>query len=62
MARVKYMDKRKAIEYCLWRYPNFHVSGSVLGMKKKVYGKNALIVRSGSWYYNVPGKVYDAAK
>lgn len=33
--------------------PNFHYTGSITGMKKKYYGKNALLVRHGSYIYNV---------
>ena len=29
-------------------FPNFDKSGSILGMKKKYYGKDALLVRCGS--------------
>ncbi|WP_279193794.1 hypothetical protein [Butyricimonas paravirosa] len=35
------------------RFPNFHKTGSIAGMKKLYYGKNALLVRCGSWIYNV---------
>lgn len=35
------------------RFPNFHRSGSICGMKKLYYGKNALLVRCGSYIYNV---------
>ena len=35
------------------RFPNFHKPGSIAGMKKLYYGKNALLVRCGSWIYNV---------
>lgn len=35
------------------RFPCFHVTGSIAGMKKMFYGKNALLVRCGSWIYNV---------
>mgnify|MGYP001070746487 CR=1 FL=1 len=31
------------------RFPCFHVTG----MKKLFYGKDALLVRCGSWIYNV---------
>lgn len=33
--------------------PNFHKSGSIRGMKKLYYGQNALLVRCGSYIYNV---------
>ncbi len=35
------------------KFPNFHKSGSVSGMKKLYYGKGALLVRCGSYIYNV---------
>ena len=43
--------------------PNFVVSGSIRGMKEKFYGKNALLVRAGSYIYNVTSKpeIYNAA-
>lgn len=34
-------------------FPNFHKSGSISGMKKAYYGRNALLVRCGSYIYNV---------
>ena len=35
------------------QYPNFHRTGSIRGMKKQYYGKDALLVRCGSYIYNV---------
>lgn len=35
------------------RFPNFHKSGSISGMKRMFYGKDALLVRCGSFIYNV---------
>ena len=40
------------------RYPNFHYTGSVIGMKRLYYGEDALLVRCGSWIYNVPENIY----
>lgn len=34
-------------------FPNFSVTGSIYGMKKLYYGEDALLVRCGSWIYNV---------
>lgn len=34
-------------------FPNFSKTGSVSGMKKKYYGKDALLVKCGSYIYNV---------
>jgi len=33
--------------------PNFSKRGSIIGMKKYHYGKGALLVRCGSYIYNV---------
>lgn len=43
--------------------PNFHVNGSVTGMKKLYYGKDALLVRCGSYIYNVTSEpsIYEMA-
>lgn len=35
------------------RFPNFHRSGSICGMKREFYGKDALLVRCGSYVYDV---------
>ena len=47
--------KRLSIHFSseLGRFPNFHVSGSVRGMKQNVYGKDALLVRCGQYIYDV---------
>lgn len=44
-------------------YPNFHKSGSIIGMKEKYYGKDALLVRCGNYIYNVTSNpaIYDEA-
>ena len=53
MARVKtiYVEDYRLCK--LNEFPNFDASGSVKGMKKKYYGKDALLVRCGSFIYNV---------
>lgn len=61
MPRVKYMNKDQKKEYNLSQYPNFSATGSIEGMKKKYYGEDALLVRSGAWIYKVPYGVYLAA-
>jgi len=45
------------------RFPNFHKSGSIKGMKSLYYGKNALLVRCGSYIYNVTSEpaIYNRA-
>ena len=45
------------------RFPNFHKSGSIRGMIKQYYGVAALLVRCGSYIYNVisePNTYYNA--
>lgn len=63
MARVKYMTeyqaKRLGIDF--GRFPNFSAHGSVEAMKKRYYGKDALLVRCGGYIYNVPANIYNMA-
>lgn len=56
------MNKSLKRSYNLSQYPNFSVTGSIVGMKKKYYGEGALLVRSGAWIYKVPPEVYYRAK
>lgn len=51
--KTKTLYKRDAQRIDISRCPNFHRTGSIFGMKKLYYGKNALLVRCGSWIYNV---------
>lgn len=37
----------------LSRFPNFHKSGSIKGMRDKFYGQYAYLIRQGSYIYNV---------
>ena len=47
----------------LSRFPNFHKSGSVRGMKKRYYGKDCLLVKCGNYIYNVSSdpQIYNQA-
>lgn len=60
--RVKYLRVGEGQSLHIERYPNFHCSGSIKGMKELYYGKDALLVRCGSYIYNVPYSVYMRAK
>lgn len=45
-------------------FPNFDKSGSIRGMKKLYYSKDALLVRCGGYIYNVsaePSIYYELA-
>ncbi len=44
--------------YDLWRFPNFHYSGSITGMKNLYYGLDAKLVRCGDYIYNVSSQPY----
>lgn len=61
MARVKYMTKDQAARCNLDIYPSFGPNGNVAGMKKKYYGKDALLVRYGAYVYHVPAEIYNQA-
>lgn len=56
MARVKYLKVKDGKKLGINQFPNFSGSGSIIGMKEKFYGKNALLVRCGSYIYNVTRK------
>lgn len=51
--RTKTLYRRDGERIDISRFPNFHKSGSIAGMKRLYYGKNALLVRCGRWIYNV---------
>lgn len=61
--KVKSMSKSEGERLQIDRFPNFHRSGSITGMKNKYYGKNALLVRCGSYIYNVSSEpeIYEQA-
>jgi len=54
--------KRMRVRKCtspgldLSSFPNFHKSGSIIGMKDLYYGKGALLVKKGNYIYNVTSK------
>lgn len=56
-------EKEEGKRVNISRFPNFHKSGSIRGMKKQYYGVAALLVRCGSYIYNVtsePNIYYNA--
>ena len=58
---VKTIPANQYSKYQLGQYPNFHKSGSVLGMKNFYYGLNAKLVKCGNYIYNVSSnpEIYD---
>ena len=59
--RAKYLTKKRAkiLNINLSLYPNFSSTGSIKGMKEKYYGKNGMLIKSGSYIYNVPENIYN---
>lgn len=51
--RTKTLYTRDAERVGISRFPNFHRTGNITGMKQLYYGKDALLVRCGSCIYNV---------
>lgn len=61
--KVRRITKEEGKRVNISRFPNFHKSGSIRGMKKLYYGVAALLVRCGSYIYNVtsePNIYYNA--
>lgn len=62
--KVKYLRVELGKQVHIEKFQNFHFTGSVAGMKKLYYGKQALLVRCGDFIYNVssePGIYYNLA-
>ena len=51
--QVKHVNVSEYDRLDLGRFGRFSASGSVKGMKDKYYNKDALLVRCGSYIYNV---------
>jgi hypothetical protein len=62
MPRVKYMRVKEGKALGIDRFPNFHKTGSIKGMKEKYYGKDAFLVKCGNWIYNVPFSIWEGIK
>lgn len=61
--RVKRMTVAEGERVGIDRFPNFHKTGSIRGMKKLYYGSECLLVRCGSYIYNVTSEpqIYNQA-
>lgn len=61
--KVRRITKEEGKRVNIFRFPNFHKPGSIRGMIKQYYGVAALLVRCGSYIYNVtsePNIYYNA--
>lgn len=58
------MSKEQGKRCNIGRFPNFHKTGNIKGMKSLYYGRNALLVRCGDFVYNVSSEpsIYYQAK
>ena len=56
--RVRRMKVSEGKSINISQCPNFSATGSIKGMRENFYGKNAMLVRCGSYIYNVPAEVY----
>lgn len=61
--RTKQMTEEQGRRCGISRFPNFHRTGSVRGMKKLYYGNDALLVRCEQYIYNVTSEpsIYNQA-
>ena len=62
--RTRRLSKEQGKQCNISRFPNFHKSGSIKGMKRLYYGMDALLVRCGDYIYNVssePNIYYQAS-
>ncbi len=61
--RVKTLPKSLYEKYGLDRFPSFHNTGSITGMKNQRYGLDAKLIHCGAYIYNVTShpEIYDAA-
>lgn len=57
--KTKYLKVKEGKRLNINQFPNFSASGSIKGMKKQYYGKNAYLVWCGSWIYNVSKDFYN---
>lgn len=64
MTKVKRLSMKQGEEVDIHQFPNFDKSGSIAGMKRLYYGKDALLVRCGNYIFNVTARpdIYEMAK
>jgi len=51
--KTKTLNRRDGEAVNISRFPSFSVTGNITGMKSLYYGKDALLVRCGSYIYHV---------
>ena len=56
------IDKESGNALNLSKFPNFSATGSIIGMKRKYYGMDAMLIQCGNYIYNVDEETYNKAK
>lgn len=54
--RVRYLYKSDGKKVNIESFPSFSATGNITGMKRLHYGESALLVRCGSYIYNVTNR------
>ena len=58
--KTKVLKATEENKQLLSEFPNFSANGSITGMKKLYYGKDALLVKCGGYIYKVTKEIYEA--
>ena len=61
--RVGNLTRDEGERVDIHRFPNFSATGSITGMRNKYYCQDALLIRCGSYIYNVSSEpeIYHSA-
>lgn len=59
--KTKRMSVKEGEKCNISQFPNFSRNGSIIGMKNRYYGKDAMLVICGSYIYNVDEETYNKA-
>ena len=62
--KTRYLKVKDGKKLNIDNYPSFSASGNIKGMKKLYYGQNCLLIKCGSYIYNVTSspEIYYKAK
>ena len=58
--RTKYLKVSEGERLNIDRFPSFSSTGSITGMKRDFYGKDAMLVKGGSFIYNTESDFYNS--
>ena len=60
--KTRTLTAQQGQQFNISDFPNFSATGSITGMRKQFYGKDALLVKCGSYIYNVSNEIYNQAR